>query len=404
MPWHLVQNHADCPAGRPWAVVKDADGSVAGCHPSQAEAQQQLSALYVNEPQTAATGTTGCTCNTTTLTAVAAATALLTPPMADPFPTIEYAPSEWFDGPPRWVPAWRAAHSLPTGIDPATGENLAYRLTITDDGRVGGWFFEKGTCLVEGPGECWQPPPSATGYALFHQQDVVTDKGQLLRVGAIGNVGGHASPFVGPSTAQKHYADPSAQLIVCRAGDDEIGAWIAGALVPGVKWADVALLRRSALSGDWRPMDLRWFKAAGVAPSDPDGYDCVGPTLVTRPGLPLIKKFARAAALPVYLGGSGGVQLDQEVPAMIIQQADGTTIELTDAELGQAVSAYLETRTAAEAAPPDGASPDVAAQVADLTARVDAIQPVVEEIAAWMDTQMQSELAAIDQALIPLPE
>lgn len=49
MPWHVVEDHADCPAGKPWAVVKDADGSVAGCHASEADADAQVAALYAAE-------------------------------------------------------------------------------------------------------------------------------------------------------------------------------------------------------------------------------------------------------------------------------------------------------------------------------------------------------------------
>ncbi len=49
MPWHVAQT-AKCPAGKPWGVIKDSDGSVAGCHPTKAAAGRQLAALYANEP------------------------------------------------------------------------------------------------------------------------------------------------------------------------------------------------------------------------------------------------------------------------------------------------------------------------------------------------------------------
>lgn len=49
MPWHVVEDSADCPDSSPWAVVKDEDGSVEGCHDSLEEAQAQLAALYANE-------------------------------------------------------------------------------------------------------------------------------------------------------------------------------------------------------------------------------------------------------------------------------------------------------------------------------------------------------------------
>lgn len=54
MPWHKVHNHSECGEGE-WAVVKDSDGSVAGCHGSEAEADNQLSALYANSPEASVT-------------------------------------------------------------------------------------------------------------------------------------------------------------------------------------------------------------------------------------------------------------------------------------------------------------------------------------------------------------
>jgi hypothetical protein len=48
VPWHKVHNHTECGSGQ-WAVVKDSDGSVAGCHGSEAEADKQLAALYASE-------------------------------------------------------------------------------------------------------------------------------------------------------------------------------------------------------------------------------------------------------------------------------------------------------------------------------------------------------------------
>jgi len=55
VPWHIVQGHAECPEGSPWAVVKDADGSVAGCHASEAAANDQLAALYASENEATVT-------------------------------------------------------------------------------------------------------------------------------------------------------------------------------------------------------------------------------------------------------------------------------------------------------------------------------------------------------------
>ena len=47
MPWHIDDDHADCSG---YAVIKDSDGSVAGCHETRDEAEAQLAALYADEP------------------------------------------------------------------------------------------------------------------------------------------------------------------------------------------------------------------------------------------------------------------------------------------------------------------------------------------------------------------
>lgn len=49
MPWKAVQNHPKCQKSKPWAVVKESDGSVEGCHPSKAAANKQIAALHASE-------------------------------------------------------------------------------------------------------------------------------------------------------------------------------------------------------------------------------------------------------------------------------------------------------------------------------------------------------------------
>jgi hypothetical protein len=44
MPWHTEQK------GNEYCVIKDADGSTVACHPTKAEADDQVKALYANEP------------------------------------------------------------------------------------------------------------------------------------------------------------------------------------------------------------------------------------------------------------------------------------------------------------------------------------------------------------------
>lgn len=46
MPYHIENDNAACSG---FAVVKDDDGEVMGCHRSQAQAERQIAALYAAE-------------------------------------------------------------------------------------------------------------------------------------------------------------------------------------------------------------------------------------------------------------------------------------------------------------------------------------------------------------------
>lgn len=48
MPWHVARS-SSCPDSRPWAVIKDSDGSVVACHATRSSASRQVAALYANE-------------------------------------------------------------------------------------------------------------------------------------------------------------------------------------------------------------------------------------------------------------------------------------------------------------------------------------------------------------------
>lgn len=48
MPWHIGTSE-ECPPSKPFAVIKDADDSVAGCHETRESAEAQMAALYASE-------------------------------------------------------------------------------------------------------------------------------------------------------------------------------------------------------------------------------------------------------------------------------------------------------------------------------------------------------------------
>ena len=58
MPWHVEQGHVECGASRPFAVVRDGNGTVEGCHASRASANRQMAALYAQEENRAVTAST----------------------------------------------------------------------------------------------------------------------------------------------------------------------------------------------------------------------------------------------------------------------------------------------------------------------------------------------------------
>ena len=49
MPWHIVPESSECPASKPFAVVRDSDGTVEGCHTTREAAKRQMAALYASE-------------------------------------------------------------------------------------------------------------------------------------------------------------------------------------------------------------------------------------------------------------------------------------------------------------------------------------------------------------------
>lgn len=51
MPYHVVDDHAECPSEKPHAVVKDDDGEVMGCHESAEDAHSQIAAIEADEDE-----------------------------------------------------------------------------------------------------------------------------------------------------------------------------------------------------------------------------------------------------------------------------------------------------------------------------------------------------------------
>jgi len=141
-------------------------------------------------------------------------------------------PKEWFDDPKL---------SGPTPLH------------IADDGRVYGHVATWGVCHVGIGDSCTIAPKSATNYAYFHTGEVVTADGSRIPVGRLSyGKGGHAGPNLGYRAAAEHYDSTTSLGALARAGEDQFGIWVAGAVVPEADEAAIRTMRATPLSGDWR--------------------------------------------------------------------------------------------------------------------------------------------------------
>jgi len=125
-------------------------------------------------------------------------------------------------------------------------------LHISDDGRVFGHVAVWDTCHVGIGDSCVKPPKSLTSYAYFHTGEVVTDDGGRVPVGRLTYGGGHAAPNLGFRAAAEHYDRTSNMGALVRAGEDQFGIWVSGAVVPEADEKALRVMRSTPLSGDWR--------------------------------------------------------------------------------------------------------------------------------------------------------
>jgi len=180
-------------------------------------------------------------------------------------------PKEWFDDPKL------------TGPTP---------LHIGDDGRVYGHAATWGTCHVGIGDSCTLAPKSATNYAYFHTGEMVTADGSRLPVGRLTyGKGGHAGGGLGYRAAVEHYDSTTSLGALVRAGEDQYGIWVAGALVPEADEAAVRTMRATPLSGDWRRIG--------------GNLEMVAALHVVTAGFPIPRAMI-ASAVPGYPDGAEG--------------------------------------------------------------------------------------------------
>lgn len=160
-----------------------------------------------------------------------------------------HPPAQWFTNPHL---------EGPTGI------------TVTEEGRIYGHLALWDTChIASGPGQCTTAPHSQTDYAYFHTGAILTDDNQELAVGHLTLGTGHAAPDKTVRGTMAHYDNTGLAVADVRAGEDEYGIWVAGAVRPHVSPEDIRTLRSSPLSGDWRRVQGNLELVAALAVNVP---------------------------------------------------------------------------------------------------------------------------------------
>jgi hypothetical protein len=142
------------------------------------------------------------------------------------------------------------------------------KIQVTPDGRVFGHLGTWDACHLTFANTCVTVPRSKRGYADFHVGTTKTAEGELVDTGVLTVDTGHADTTVSLVSAVKsHYDNTGTKAAIVRAGEDQYGVWIAGALAPGVDTEEMGQkLRQAPLSGDWRRIGggLELVAALGV--------------------------------------------------------------------------------------------------------------------------------------------
>lgn len=149
--------------------------------------------------------------------------------------------------------------------------NTKTPLTVTAEGQVFGHIAAWGECHRDfaSRNECVLAPRSRKGYEPFHLGTVYTAEGEPIKVGKIVMDTRHADVGLGYTAAAIHYDHTGDEVAVVRAGEDDYGIWVAGAVVPEATPSKVAKLRRSPISGDWRRVDGNLELTAALAVNVP---------------------------------------------------------------------------------------------------------------------------------------
>jgi hypothetical protein len=189
-------------------------------------------------------------------------------------------------------------------------------LVVESSGRVYGHAWPWNTCHIGFPGSCVPPPPKGSDdFAHFQLGEILCLGGKTRHVGHITIDTPHAPNSMSAGAAAHHYGNTGACVADVTMGEDEHGAWFAGALRPDCTPADVRVLRSSPVSGDWRRFGGR--------------LQLVGLLATNVPGFHILRKREALVASGVLTRRRVDVARNRQVRALVASaQAPDTLREL----------------------------------------------------------------------------
>lgn len=139
-------------------------------------------------------------------------------------------------------------------------------LRVIEDGSVYGHAALWGRCHAGFRNRCVIPPRGGDYSRFLHGEATPGVPTGPLTVGTT-----HATLEMSATAAMDHYSHTGRAVADVIVGEDNHGLWVSGRLRPGVSDRDLADLRGSSLSGDWRPVNGR-YRLVGLLAVNQPGY------------------------------------------------------------------------------------------------------------------------------------
>jgi hypothetical protein len=155
----------------------------------------------------------------------------------------------------------------------------------------------------------------------------------------------HAGRRHGPADTIAHYEHTGLGVAHVSAGEDAHGIWVSGAVAPGVSEDQIARLRVSPLSGDWRSVGGQLELVAALAVNSP-GFP-VPRALVASGRVHSLQASGVVRDSDVLTAAASGGILDDEMANALRRLAEREVANVRDERVGQAALKVAVAKAAA---------------------------------------------------------